>query len=122
MSPGTWELTKEAAELPAGEETAVLLQGVQVDVPAARRRVVQVRPRHRRGDGHLRRVRAAQRAEALVTTAPARVSVPAMKIEHIGPPTAAELGLMEGSPPPGGRLVTLENWLLAPVRRSDPAS
>lgn len=40
-----------------------------------------------------------------------------MTIEHIGPPTAAELGLMEGSPPPGDRLVTLENWLLAPFNR-----
>lgn len=39
-----------------------------------------------------------------------------MKIEHIGPPTA-ELGLMEGTPPLGGRLATLENWLLAPDRR-----
>ncbi|MGZ8578402.1 MAG: serine hydrolase domain-containing protein [Actinomycetota bacterium] len=32
-------------------------------------------------------------------------------------PTAAELGLMEGSPPPPGRLVTLANWQDPPFNR-----
>jgi CubicO group peptidase (beta-lactamase class C family) len=40
-----------------------------------------------------------------------------MPIDRDGPPTAAELRLMEGSPPPADRLVTLENWLLAPFNR-----
>ncbi len=33
------------------------------------------------------------------------------------PATADELGLMRGTPPPGERLVTLENWLLPPFNR-----
>jgi CubicO group peptidase (beta-lactamase class C family) len=40
-----------------------------------------------------------------------------MTIERSGPPAAAELGLMEGSPPSADRLVTLENWLLPPFNR-----
>ena len=40
-----------------------------------------------------------------------------MTIDRTGPATAAELGLMEGSPPPSDRLVTLENWLLPPFNR-----
>ena len=40
-----------------------------------------------------------------------------MTIDRSGPATASELGLMEGSPPPSGRLVTLDNWLLPPFNR-----
>jgi hypothetical protein len=40
-----------------------------------------------------------------------------MTIDRTGPPTASDLGLMEGSPPPHDRLVTLENWLLPPFNR-----
>ena len=40
-----------------------------------------------------------------------------MTIDRSGPPTAAELGLMEGSPPSPDRLVTLENWLRPPFNR-----
>ncbi|MEO8476799.1 MAG: serine hydrolase [Actinomycetota bacterium] len=40
-----------------------------------------------------------------------------MTIDRSGPPTAADLGLMEGAPPPHDRLVTLENWLLPPFNR-----
>jgi hypothetical protein len=32
-------------------------------------------------------------------------------------PTAAELGLMHGSPPPADRLVTLNNWQDPPFNR-----
>ena len=40
-----------------------------------------------------------------------------MTIDRTGPPTAAESGLMQGSPPPSDRLVTLENWLQPPFNR-----
>ncbi len=40
-----------------------------------------------------------------------------MTIDRTGPPTSADLGLMEGAPPPPDRLVTLENWLLPPFNR-----
>ena len=33
------------------------------------------------------------------------------------PPSAADLGLMQGTPPPPERLVTLDNWLRAPYNR-----
>jgi CubicO group peptidase (beta-lactamase class C family) len=37
--------------------------------------------------------------------------------DRTAPPSAAELGLMQGTPPPADRLVTLDNWMLAPFNR-----
>lgn len=40
-----------------------------------------------------------------------------MTIDRTTPPSASDLGLMDGSPPPPERLVTLDNWFTAPFNR-----